>query len=232
MSETRKIVITGASGGLGTYLIERLGSDFEIIGTYKGHEPRHGLKATFYKVDVTDAESVNAFVARIRPSLERVMLINLAGISIDSIAHKMPDAVWDQVVDTNLKGTFLACRAMLPIMRENNWGRIVLVSSVVGQIGVPGTAAYAASKAGLFGLTRTLASENAGKNVTVNTLALGYFDRGMINVISAEGQKQICSTIPMKRLGDPRNIELAVRFLMDADYITGSVININGGLLS
>lgn len=232
MNSPIKIVVTGASGALGSYLVERLGCDFEIIGTYKGHQPPAGLRAQWHRVDVTRSESVQEFVESVRPQLDRVMLVNMAGISIDCIAHRMSDAAWDQVLDTNLTGTFLACRAILPLMREKNWGRIVTVSSIVGQIGVPGTVAYAASKAGLLGMTRTLAAENAGKNITVNALALGYFDRGMTTALDPELQQQIIPKIPMKRFGDPRNIEMAVRFLLEADYVTGSVININGGILS
>lgn len=123
------------------------------------------------------------------------------------------------------------CRAMLPFMRQQEWGRIINISSIVGQVGVPGTVAYSASKSGLFGLTRTLAVENASRNITVNTLALGYFSVGMINVIRPEIQEQIKAKIPMKRFGDPHNVELAIRFLIECDYITGATININGGLL-
>ncbi len=157
--------------------------------------------------------------------------LDAAGISLDGMAHKLPEASWDTVLDTNLKGSFNMARAVLPLMRDESWGRIINLSSIVGQIGVPGTAAYSASKAGLFGLTRALAAENASKNVTINTLALGYFDAGMIKTIPPEQLAKIVSTIPMKRLGDPRDLVRAVRFLIEADYVTGTTININGGLL-
>jgi 3-oxoacyl-[acyl-carrier protein] reductase len=159
------------------------------------------------------------------------VLVNLAGISLDGMGHKMDESTWDRVVDTNLKGTFLMSRAILPFMRGQEWGRIINISSVVGQKGVPGTVAYASSKGGLYSLSRTLAAENATKNITVNALALGYFEVGMIGVLKPEVQEQVRQTIPMKRLGHPRNVELAIRFLIDADYITGTTININGGLL-
>lgn len=146
------------------------------------------------------------------------------------MAHRMPSDVWDKVIDTNLKGTFLFCRAMLPFMRKQEWGRIINISSIVGQIGIPGTIAYSTSKSALFGLTRTLAVENAAKKITVNVLALGYFDIGMISVIKHDLQERIKESIPLKKFGDPRNIELAIRFLIESDYCTGTVININGGL--
>ena len=226
------IVLTGASGGLGTYLIERLSKDHEMVGTYNTNKPSQtNNTVSFYRVDTTDTNSIERFVASVSEKLQKIVLINLAGVSIDGMGHKMTDDTWDRVVDTNLKGTFLMCRALLPFMRQQGWGRIVNISSIVGQIGVSGTVAYSASKSGLFGLTRTLAAENAQKNITVNTLALGYHNIGMINVISPEIQEKIKASIPMKRFGDPRNIELAIRFLIECDYMTGTVVNINGGLI-
>ena len=226
------IVLTGASGGLGSYVIEKLSKDFDIIGTYNTHKPSNEFPSvSYYKVDLTDSESIEQFTASVKDKLENIVLINMAGISLDGVGHKMKEEVWDQVIDTNLTGTFLMCRAMLPFMREQKKGRIVNISSVVGQMGVPGTVAYSAAKSGLFGLTRTLAMENVSKNITVNVLALGYYNTGMINVISPEIQEMIKANIPMKRFGDPRNIELAIRFLIESDYTTGSVININGGLI-
>ena len=226
------IILTGASGGLGSYLVEHLGNDFEIIGTYNTHKPSQTDKVvSYHQVDITDSSNIERFVASVSDKLQRIVLINMAGISIDGMGHKMSDDTWNQVVDINLKGTFQMCRALLPFMRKQKWGRIINISSVVGQLGVLGTIAYSASKSGLFGLTRTLAMENALKNVTVNTLALGYFNIGMINVITPEIQEIIKANIPMKRLGDPRDIELAIRFLIESDYVTGGTININGGLV-
>ena len=122
-------------------------------------------------------------------------------------------------------------RALLPIMRQQEWGRIIYVSSIVGQMGIAGTCAYSASKAGLFGLTRTLAAENAAKNITVNTLSLGYFDVGMINVIKPDMREQIKEKIPMRRFGNHNALEAGIKFLIDCDYITGTTININGGIM-
>ena len=224
------IVITGASGGIGQYLIDKLCTDYEIIGTYNKHEPSLDRRCALYKVDVCDEQSVANFTVEVKDKLKNIILINVAGISLDDMGHKMPSDVWDKVIDTNLKGTFLFCRAMLPFMREQEWGRIINMSSIVGQIGVPGTVAYSASKSGLFGMTRTLAIENAVKKITVNVLTLGYFDIGMISVIKPDLQERIKENIPMRKFGDPRNIELAVRFLIESNYITGTSININGGL--
>jgi acetoacetyl-CoA reductase/3-oxoacyl-[acyl-carrier protein] reductase len=225
------IVITGASGGLGSYLVDYLSKDHEIIGTYHARRPEsHSASVRFYELDISDPRSVGNFVASTEPLMHNTVLINLAGISMDGMGHKMSESTWDSIVDTNLKGTFLMCRAILPLMRKQEWGRIINISSIVGQIGIPGTVAYSASKGGPFSLTRTLAAENAAKNITVNALALGYFDVGMIGVIPPERREAIRAAIPMQRLGNPRNLELAVRFLVDCDYITGAIMDINGGL--
>lgn len=225
-------VITGASGGLGDYLVRSFYREHHIIGTYYNNKPEIVLpNVEYHRVDIKDPESVDSFVQRVLPKLNNIILVNLAGISLDGMGHKMKEASWDTVLDTNLKGTFLMCKGLLGYMRKDEWGRIINITSVVGQMGIPGTVAYSSSKAGLIGLTRTLAVENATKNVTVNTLALGYFQIGMIDRIRPEVQEQIRQKIPMKRLGHPRNLELAVRFLIKSDYITGSTININGGLI-
>jgi NAD(P)-dependent dehydrogenase (short-subunit alcohol dehydrogenase family) len=224
-------IITGASGGLGSYLVQAFHREHHIIGTYHNNKPEMVLpNVEYHRVAVGDPKSVDSFVQQVSGKLDKVTLVNFAGISLDGMGHKMKEESWDKVLDTNLKGTFLMCRGLLGHMREQRWGRIINVTSVVGQIGVPGTVAYSSSKAGVTGLTRTLAAENATRNITVNTLALGYFNVGMINVIKPELQEQLKQTIPMKKLGHPRNLELAVRFLIESDYVTGSTININGGL--
>jgi 3-oxoacyl-[acyl-carrier protein] reductase len=146
-------VITGASGGLGGYLAQRLAVDCDVIGTYNTRKPT--ASGTHYPLDVQRQNDVADFVARVRPKLSRVVLVNLAGISVDGMGHKMDETTWDRVIDTNLKGAFLMSRMLLPVMREQGWGRIVNISSVVGQCGIAGTAAYAASKGGLLSLTRT-----------------------------------------------------------------------------
>lgn len=225
------IIISGASGGLGQYLANHLGKDFGVIGTFQSHARPDTGNVKYHRVDVTDSAAVDRFVSTIAPDLARITFIACAGISVDTIGHKMSDSTWNRVIATNLSGAFFMCRALLPFMRQEQWGRIVLISSVVAQMGVPGTAAYSASKAGLLGLTRTLARENATKNITVNALALGYFDIGMIESIPPEVRETARKSVPMNRFGNPENVSLAVRFLMSADYVTGSVININGGLL-
>jgi NAD(P)-dependent dehydrogenase (short-subunit alcohol dehydrogenase family) len=227
------IVLTGASGGLGRFLAADMGADHSVVGAYNTRLPDDpGLfRAGCYQVDVSDARSVAAFAERLAGIEERLVLVNLAGVSIDGMAHKLAEDAWDTVLNTNLKGAWLMSRALLPRMRARGWGRIVNVSSIVGQIGVAGTSAYAASKAGLFGLTRALAAEGAGRGVTANALALGYFNAGMGNALDASTVEAVCARIPMRRFGDPANVAAAIRFCIAADYMTGAVIDINGGLL-
>jgi NAD(P)-dependent dehydrogenase (short-subunit alcohol dehydrogenase family) len=228
--ENVDIVIVGSSGGLGKYLFSQLSRDFEVWGTYRKSNPEMFPGDKWLYCDVTDIGRI-CDVAESFSGSRNLVVVNLAGVSIDGMGHKTSDMDWDKVIETNLYGTFNCCRAFLPVMRKNGWGRIINISSVVAQVGVPGTVAYSASKSALFGLTRTLAAENATRGITVNCLALGYFDRGMIDVLSPEMREKVVQTIPMKKLGDPSNIEAAIRFLIAADYVTGQVININGGLV-
>jgi acetoacetyl-CoA reductase/3-oxoacyl-[acyl-carrier protein] reductase len=223
------VVIVGASGGIGQYLVSALKDDYCVLATYNTRNPVDYLGVDWWQVDVTQANEVIRFEKEAVFS-KQIVLVNLFGVSIDGMCHALPESDWDSVVDTNLKGVFTVCKAFLPRMRRNLWGRIINVSSVVGQMGIPGTSAYSASKSGLFGLTRAIAAENAQKGVTANCLALGYFEVGMINVLSQEVKERVIQSVPMRRLGHPQNIEKAIRFLIEADYVTGATININGGI--
>ena len=130
------IVVVGASGGLGSYLSEQLAKDYPVIATYYTHKPTSTAPGVeWYQVDVRDVMSIERFVAATNDRLQHIVLVNLAGISLDGMGHKMDEATWDRVLDTNLKGTFLMCRSLLPLMRQQEWGRIINISSVVGQRG-------------------------------------------------------------------------------------------------
>lgn len=144
---------------------------------------------------------------------------------------KFPKKEWDDTLEVNLTGTFLFSKYVLPTMREKAFGRIINISSVVGQIGIVGTSAYAASKAGMMGLTKTMAREVITKGITVNCLALGYFEAGMFLSLKSDIQEFIKKSIPMKRLGRPQELVHSLKFLIheDSSYITGETININGG---
>jgi acetoacetyl-CoA reductase/3-oxoacyl-[acyl-carrier protein] reductase len=224
------IIITGSSMGIGRYLAEKFISDKTIVyGTYLNNPPIEKSRY-FSKVDISDFNEIVEWFYKIKPELKSVVLLNCAAINYNRYAHKSDLNRWHEVVQVNLLGTFNMIRAILPFMREQNYGRIVNFSSVLAQRGVAGTSAYAASKAALWGMSKSIAAENAGKNITINCLNLGYFNLGMIEQVSEELQDEIKKSIPAGDFGDPENIYKAVRFLIESNYVNGSSIDINGGL--
>ncbi|GMU86065.1 MAG: beta-ketoacyl-ACP reductase [Ignavibacteriales bacterium] len=224
-------LITGASKGIGRLLFDYYTSKGQVVfGTYnrsKIVEPRN-----LGKVDVRSYEEVNKWISSLieieQP--EELILINCAGISYNALAHKADLQKWEDVISVNLIGSFNTIRACLPYMREKNYGRIINFSSVVPQKGVIGTSAYSASKAGLWGLAKTVAVENASKGITINNINLGYFNIGMIEQVPEEFLGKIVAQIPLGKLGSPENIIQTVEYLQSNDYITGASIDVNGGL--
>ena len=159
--------------------------------------------------------------------------MNNAGITRDGLAMRMKPEDWNLVLQINLSGAFFATQQVLPAMMRNRWGRIINISSVVGQAGNPGQANYVASKAGLIGMTKALAQELGSRNITVNAIAPGYIDTDMTRGLPEEAEEEDARpTIPLKRLGKPEDIAGAVKFLAseDASYITGHVLAVNGGM--
>ena len=225
-----KILITGASKGIGSFLMRKfIAERIEVFGTYNSTVPPSS-DSYLTKVDITDIEEVKKWIEQICNNDDQIVLINCAGTNYNAFAHKAETVKWKKVIDVNLVGTFNVISAVLPFMREKGYGRIINFASIVPQKGVPGTSAYSASKAGLWGLTKSIAAENAKKGITINTLNLGYFDIGMITEVPDEILQGIIKTIPVQKLGTPENIFNAVNFLINSDYITGTSIDINGGL--
>jgi acetoacetyl-CoA reductase/3-oxoacyl-[acyl-carrier protein] reductase len=225
------IIITGASRGIGKYLFERFWKSGETVyGTYNSTYPKTDKKEFFTKVNIADYSDVSNWIKKIKSKITKLTLINCAGSNYNSFAHKADIDKWSQVININLIGTFNVIRAVLPLMRDEGYGRIINFSSVVAQMGVIGTSAYAASKAGLWGLTKSIAVENAKKGITINNLNLGYFDIGMIKEVPKEFQKVIKEKIPTGSFGNPENIFKAVNFLIETDYINGTSIDLNAGL--
>ena len=226
-----KILIAGASGGIGKYLAEQFSEKgFEVFGTYNSHPPKQNLKYKMDKVDVTKEPEIEEWINNVANCSDELSFIYCVGLNYNCITHKAETDKWLEVINTNLIGAQLSLKHILPLMRNKRYGRIILFSSVVPQIGVPGTSAYSSSKAGLWGLTKTVAIENATYGITINTVNLGYFDIGMIKDVPTDLLNKIINSIPIGKLGDPVNILKTVEYLIATDYITGSQINLNGGL--
>jgi len=224
------ILITGASKGIGYFLMQKFMDEGEdVIGIYNNTIPKEH-ETLMYKVDIANPEEVKNFAAANNDKLNQLILINCAGSNYNAFAHKADPAKWAQLITVNLVGTFHMINALLPKMREQNFGRIINFASIVAQSGIPGTSAYAASKAGLWGMTKAIAVENASKGITINNLNLGYFDIGMIQDVPAEMQEIIKSKIPGKKFGNPDDIFKVVKYLSAASYITGTSVDVNGGL--
>jgi 3-oxoacyl-[acyl-carrier protein] reductase len=192
-----------------------------------------GREAMTLNLDVTSLDSVKEGFAKTLKDKSRIdVLVNNAGIARDGLAVRMKQADWDLVLRLNLDGAFLCIQQVLPGMMRNRWGRIVNISSVVGQAGSSGQANYAASKAGLIGLTKALAQEMASRAITVNAVAPGYIATDMTKVLPEEVKQKILTSVPLGRIGKPEDIAAAVKFLTseDAAYITGHVLAVNGGM--
>ena len=228
------IIVTGASKGVGRYLFTRFKEENEtVVGTY--HSTLDGFEQDrndYYLVDISDFHSVQNFIHSIKNRLDKIILINCAGISYNSYAHKSIIEKWDKVIDVNVKGAFYIIHELLPIMREQNYGRIINFSSIVTQLPTPGISAYAASKSALIGLTKSLAVENGSKGITVNAINLGYVNLGMgVNDVPESYQDKMKSQIPSKRFCDPEEVFQTVRYLILTEYVNGTAIDINGGLI-
>ena len=228
------IVIVGASRGIGRFLFSRFKDvDCPVIGTYNstttGFEQE---KDDYYQVDILDYDNVKQFVRTVKEKLHDIVLINCAGISYNSFAHKSDVVEWNNVIDVNVKGVFHVIREILPLMREQKFGRIINLSSVVVKKATLGISAYTASKSALIGLTKSLAVENGSMGITANAINLGYVNLGMgINDVPEVYQEKIEKQIPLNRFCEPEEVFLTVRYLIQTEYVNGAAIDINGGLV-
>ncbi len=192
-----------------------------------------GGEAFVAELDMREAESIRKAIARTAKEFGRIdILVNNAGVTKDGLAVRMKAEDWELVLATNLTGAFIAAQQVLMGMMRERWGRIINITSVVGQAGNAGQANYVASKAGLIGLTKSLAQEVASRNITVNAVAPGFIDTDMTQVLAAELKERITAGIPLGRLGTAEEVAGAVRFLAsdEAGYITGHVLSVNGGM--
>jgi 3-oxoacyl-[acyl-carrier protein] reductase len=192
-----------------------------------------GQEAFIVEIDLASADSIKAAFAEAARDFGRIdILVNNAGVTKDGLALRMKKDDWDTVLATNLTGAFVAIQQVLQGMMKERWGRIINLSSVVGETGNPGQSNYVASKAGLIGLTKSLAQEMASRNITVNAVAPGFIETDMTAGLSPELKDNLLGHIPLKRLGRAEDVAAAVRFLAseEAGYITGHVLNVNGGM--
>jgi acetoacetyl-CoA reductase len=237
----RVALVTGGTGGIGTEICRALAAaGAKVVAThYSGDEAAEeaklaekGITARVMVCDVSDFDAVGALVARVENEVGPVdILVNAAGITRDATLKKMGKDKWDAVLRANLDSVFNTCRQVIGGMLERGYGRIVNISSINGQKGQFGQANYAASKAGMHGLTMSLAQEVARKGITVNTVSPGYIATEMVMAVPEEIRNQIIAQIPVGRLGKPEEIARIVAFLADEDsaFVTGANLDINGG---
>ena|ERR1039458_116050 len=237
-------LVTGASQGIGRACAVTLAKAGATVALAARNEEKlkaavaqiegEGGKAAAFRLDVASEEAIKSTVKEISAQLGKIdILVNNAGITRDGLLLRMKRADWDDVLTTNLSAPFLLIQAVLAGMMKQRWGRIINITSVVGEMGAAGQVNYASSKAGLIGLTLSVAREIASRNITVNAVAPGYIATAMTEVLSEEQKQEITAQIPLGRHGTDSDIANAVLFLAskEAGYITGHVLDVNGGML-
>jgi len=245
MLQGQTAVVTGASRGIGRAIaLELAKNGANVIVNYSGSEAKAeevvgeiqelGVKAVKVQANVSEEESVKQLMKQAVKEFGSIdILVNNAGITKDNLLMRMKEDEFDQVIQTNLKGTFLCTKAVTRQMMKQKSGRIINVASIVGVSGNPGQANYVAAKAGVIGLTKTTAKELASRNVLVNAVAPGFISTDMTDLLSEEQQESLLQLVPLARLGKPEDVARVVRFLAseDANYITGQTIHIDGGMV-
>lgn len=244
MLKDKVAIVTGASRGIGRAIALSLASSgANVVVNYAGSEAaahevaneieKMGRKAVLFQADVSDGEKVSQMVEKTLEEFGRVdILVNNAGITRDNLLMRMKDSEWDQVINTNLKGVYNCIKAVTRPMMKQRAGRIINISSVVGSLGNPGQANYVAAKAGVIGLTKSVAREMASRGITVNAVAPGFIETDMTAKLGEDIQTSLMAQIPLQRLGQPDDIANMVRFLCsdEASYITGQTIHVDGGM--
>ncbi|WP_163339700.1 3-oxoacyl-[acyl-carrier-protein] reductase [Desulfopila sp. IMCC35008] len=245
MMLTGKIaVVTGGSRGIGRAISLRLASMGAMVYINYVSRPdaaeetkkiieQDGGKAELIQFDIGDAEQVQEAMKKVVSEAGSIdILVNNAGITRDGLMARMKESDWDDVINTNLKGAFLCSKGVSKPMMKKKWGRIVNISSVIGFSGNSGQVNYASAKAGLTGLTKSMAREYASRNITINCVAPGYIVTEMTESMADAAQEKILSEIPMASLGTPEDVAAAVAYLVsdDARYITGQTLHVNGGM--
>jgi 3-oxoacyl-[acyl-carrier protein] reductase len=238
----RAALVTGSTRGIGRAIAEMLacsGAKVAVVGRDRARAEAvaaelTGGRAQGFACDVGDIASVTQLVSTVEQTLGSIdILVNNAGLTRDNLLMRLRDDDWDAVIDANLRGAFAAMRAASRGMMKRRWGRIINIASVVGMVGNKGQANYAASKAGLIGLTKSVAKELASRNILANVVAPGFIDTDMTAAMTAEARTMLSQQIPLERLGTPNDIAGIVTFLASeyAAYITGQVFVVDGGMV-
>ena len=244
MTENRVALITGAARGIGATIALALaaeGTDIAVVdyGEKSAAEEtlakiaERGVRVAYYRCDVSDFAAAKATADAVFKDFGKIdILVNNAGVTADKLLVRMEEADWDRVININLKGCFNMIKHVTPYMMRKRYGRIVSISSVVGLMGNAGQANYSASKAGIIGLTKTVAKEFAPRGVTANAVAPGFIKTAMTDALSEEQKQAMYKLIPLGKLGETEDIAEAVLFLVSdrARYITGEVLRVDGGM--
>ncbi len=235
----KKILITGASGGIGNALVKKFNSlSGKVLATGTKIEKLNSLKKQFPEVeiskfDLSEHSNIEEFIDNVSSKLSGLdIVINNAGINMDNLSLRMKDEEWKKVIDINLTSTYYLCKSSIKKMLKNKYGRIINITSIVGHTGNIGQSNYAASKAGIIGMSKSLAIEYAKKNITINCVSPGFIQTDMTEKISENVKNVLTSKIPMSKLGTGEDVANTVAFLSSdaASYITGETIHVNGGM--
>ncbi len=235
----KKILITGASGGIGNALVKKFNSlSGKVLATGTKIEKLNSLKKQFpeveiLKFDLSEHSNIEEFIDDVSSKLSGLdIVINNAGINMDNLSLRMKDEEWKKVIDINLTSTYYLCKSSIKKMLKNKYGRIINITSIVGHTGNIGQSNYAASKAGIIGMSKSLAIEYAKKNITINCVSPGFIQTDMTEKISENVKNVLTSKIPMSKLGTGEDVANTVAFLSSdaASYITGETIHVNGGM--